>query len=528
LAHKTRERSNSVTSVTSSPEICEPRKGETRIHSRLAKGASIYTLGTVLGKLLMLAIQVLLARLLRISGYGLYNLGFNAVILLQSLALMGLDQGVLRYGAVYRTRGEIESVKGTLLASLVLGFVSSLLVAAALFLASPAVATRMFREPKLAPTLHVFAVVLPFYVVARVTSAFAQSHHDILRMTLIQQIAQPGVNLVLVAALFFLRGGLQSAVYAFVVATAFSAAVGVYSIRSVFPEFFSSLRSRLHWRELLRYSLSLSAIAILYQLFWRAPSLLLGHLASVSEVGLFSAAATLASPPGFISLIFAQPFMPMMVDLYEQRNFRELDALYRTVTRWTSMVVLPGFGFLVLFRKPILTLFGQDFRGARNILIMLGLAWMVYYAKGPVAALLDMTGRQMIDLANLAGVLVLSLVLGLWWIPRAGALGAGWAISISILAWSLAELVEAWVLFRIPPFSKHLVQSAFPAVVAFGAGFLLQDHVSMAVQAVSVGGLYLSLSTLFGLTPADRELLQRGIKKVTLLISRPAVAPAQD
>ena len=143
-------------------------------------------------------------------------------------------------------------------------------------------------------------------------------------------------------------------------------------------------------------------------------------------------------------------------------------------------------------------------------------------------ALLDMTGRQMIDLANLAGVLVLSLVLGLWWIPRAGALGAGWAISISILAWSLAELVEAWVFFRIPPFSKHLVQSAFLAVVAFGAGFLLQDHVSTAVQAVSVGGLYMSLASLFGFTPADRELFQRGIKKVTLLISRPAVAPAQD
>src|ERR1700730_658865 len=113
------------------------------------------------------------------------------------------------------------------------------------------------------------------------------------------------------------------------------------------------------------------------------------------------------------------------------------------------MVVLPGLGFPVLFRTPILTLFGQDFRGAGNILITLGLAWMVYYAKGPVAALLDMTGRQMIDLPNLGGVLVLSLVRGLWWIPRAGALGAGWAISISILAWSLAELAEACVSCRI-------------------------------------------------------------------------------
>jgi O-antigen/teichoic acid export membrane protein len=478
--------------------------------------------------LLLLAIQVFLARQLRLSGYGIYNLGFNTMILLQSVALMGLDQAVLRYGALYRGRGQLEFVKGTLVVSLALGVVSSVVVATALFLVSPNVSVRVFSEPNLGPTLQIFALALPFYIVARITGAFAQSHHDILRMTVIQQTSQPGLYLLLVAALFFAGGGLRWAVVGFVISTAFSAVVGIHSIRAVFPECFSSLRGRLHWRELLRYSAALSAIAILYQLFWRAPSLLLGHLASASEVGLFSAAATLASPPGFLSLIFAQPFMPMMVDLYEQRNFRELDLLYRTVTRWTYIVVIPSFGFLVLFRKQILALFGQDFKGAEGIMVTLGLAWMIYYAKGPVSALLDMTGHQAIDLGNLAGVLVLSLVLGLWWIPRTGAVGAGWAISISILAWSLAELIEAWIFFRIPPLSKHLVQITFLATLAFGAGFVLQGHVSVVAQGCSVGGLYLLLSFLFGFTPADRDLLRRGVRKLTLFLARPAAVPAQD
>ena len=520
-----------MTSVESNPLVCETPGSETRLQAvlrRLAKGTSIYILGTVLSKLLLLAIQVFLARQLRISGYGVYNLGFNTMILLQSVAMMGLDQAVLRYGALYRGRGQLEFVKGTLLVSLVLGVVSSVLVAAALILVSPNVSIRVFSEPNLAPTLQLFALALPFYIVARITGAFAQSHHDILRMTVIQQISQPAVYLPFVAALFFAGGGLRWAVGGFVVSTAFSAVVGMHSIRAVFPECFSSLRGRLHWRELLRYSLALSAIAILYQVFWRAPSLLLGHFASASEVGLFSAAATLASPPGFLSLIFAQPFMPMMVDLYEQRNFRELDMLYRTVTRWTYIVVIPSFGFLVLFRGQILSLFGQDFKGGEGILVTLGMAWMVYYAKGPVSALLDMTGHQAIDLANLAGVLVLSLGLSLWWIPRAGAVGAGWAISISILAWSFAELIEAWILFRIPPVSKHLVQIACLATLVFGVGFLMQDHVSVAAEAASVGALYVALSFLFGVTPADRDLLRQGIRKLMLLLARPAVVPAQD
>jgi O-antigen/teichoic acid export membrane protein len=513
------------------PQVCETSSTEgprQAVLSRLAKGTSIYTIGTLLGKLLLLATQVFLARALQISGYGLYNVGFSALILLQSLALMGLDQSVLRYAALYRNRGQAEFIKGTLLASLVTGLAASVLASAALILLSPVISARLFHAPGLSSPLKIFACALPFYIVARITGSFAQSHHDILRMTNIQQVSQPGLNLLLVAALFLLGGGLRAAVWAFTASTAFSAAVGAYSIHSIFPEFFTSLRVRIHGFELVRYSLALTVIAILYQMFWRAPILLLGHFSGAAEAGLFSAAATLASPPGFISQIFAQPFMPTMVDLYEQGKFRELESLYATVTRWTQLVVIPSFGVLVLFRKQIVALFGRDFRGAEWILITMGLAWMVYYAKGPVSAVLDMTGRQFIDLANLAGVMVLFLGLGLFLIPRFGAKGAGLAIAMSVLAWSAAELIEGWIFFQFPPFNRHLFQSLLLAGVVFGGGFLIQDHVSLAVEAIVIGSLYLLLTFLCVLTESDRDLLRRAMKKVSLLVTRPAVAPAQD
>ncbi len=222
-----------MASATAQPVIDELPKKRPEAHSRLAAGVSIYTVGIGSNKLLLLAVQVLLARLLRISGYGLYSLGFNAVILMQSLALVGLDQGVLRFGAIYRTREQDGLVKGTLISSLAVGVASSIVVSASLWIASPAISMQIFRDPNLAPTLQIFSIALPFYVIARITGSFAQSHHDIFRMTLIQQIAQPGLNLIFVAALFLLRGNLKWAAKTFVISTAFSALVGVYSIRPV-------------------------------------------------------------------------------------------------------------------------------------------------------------------------------------------------------------------------------------------------------------------------------------------------------
>jgi O-antigen/teichoic acid export membrane protein len=167
-----------------------------------------------------------------------------------------------------------------------------------------------------------------------------------------------------------------------------------------------------------------------------------------------------------------------------------------------------------------LSLLGRDFSGAGHIVMALGLAWMIYYAKGPVSAVLDMTGRQFIDLANLAGVLLLSLVLGLWLIPKNGAPGAGFAIAVSVLAWSVAETIEGWAIFRFPPFRRHFLRTILLTACAFGAGFLLQGRISSAANFVIVGSLYVLLSLLVGFSHEDRELFGRGMNKLTLSLQR--------
>jgi O-antigen/teichoic acid export membrane protein len=139
-----------------------------------------------------------------------------------------------------------------------------------------------------------------------------------------------------------------------------------------------------------------------------------------------------------------------------------------------------------------------------------------------------MTGRQGIDLANMAGVVVLSLGLGLLFIPQSGASGAGLAVSISIFAWSAAELVEGWIFFQFPPFNRHLFESLILSGVVFGGGFLIQDRVSLAMEAIFIGILYILLSFLFVFTTSDRALLRRAMKKASTFVARPAVAPARD
>src|SRR5262249_11319930 len=140
----------------------------------------------------------------------------------------------------------------------------------------------------------------------------------------------------------------------------------------------------------------------------------------------------------------------------------------------------------------------------------------------------DMTGRQHVDLVNLAAVLVLSLCLGAWLIPRSGAIGAGWAISVSILIWSAAEMVEGWIFYRFPPINRVSIYSAGSAIVAFGVGFFLQTRLSVTTTAVIVAALYAVLSCAFALTAADRDIMCRAVWRASRVLQRPLAAPAQD
>jgi len=79
-----------------------------------ARGASIL-LG---GKLFMYGARfvmfVLIARLLGAEQYGLYNLALTAATIAGSVGVLGLDAALVRYVAVYRSRGDEARLWGTL------------------------------------------------------------------------------------------------------------------------------------------------------------------------------------------------------------------------------------------------------------------------------------------------------------------------------------------------------------------------------------------------------------------------------
>jgi O-antigen/teichoic acid export membrane protein len=88
---------------------------------------------------------------------------------------------------------------------------------------------------------------------------------------------------------------------------------------------------------------------------------------------------------------------------------------------------------LLAFGKPILWLFGPQFVGGYDIMLVAAIGLVVRSAIGPVERLLNMLGHQNICALAYGLAFVMNVVLCIALVPRFGGHGAAAAISISLV-----------------------------------------------------------------------------------------------
>jgi O-antigen/teichoic acid export membrane protein len=109
-----------------------------------------------------------------------------------------------------------------------------------------------------------------------------------------------------------------------------------------------------------------------------------------------------------------------------------------------------------------------------------------------------MTGRQNLELANMAGAAALTVATNYLAIPRYGTIGAAVATAGSIAVWALVEYLEARLIYGLSPWSPGAIRNLLVALITAAATVLLRPLLSSSVlflvTAIFYGTLYFGLS----------------------------------
>src|SRR4051794_6603639 len=377
--------------------------------------------------------QILLARWMGGSDYGIYVYVWTWVLLLGSMMDFGISASAQKLIPEYRARGEHARLRGFLSGSRWMTFIVSSVVA--LLLAGVIKLLSPWIEPGAVVPLTIGCLTLPAFVVANTQDGIARSH-DWMRLGLMPQfVVRQSLIIGFTAGAFAL--GFHLGAIAAMLASA--AAVWIAMIGQMIV-----INRRLRvtveagpkaydFRGWLAVSLPILMVEGFYLLLSYTDVLLLQQFRSSEEVGVYFSVVKTLALVSFIHYAMSATTAHRFAEYHATGDRARLSAYVAHAIQWTFWPSVAATALLLAFGKPLLWLFGPQFVAGYDIMFIAAIGLVVRAAIGPVERLLNMLGHQHICALAYASAFVMNVVLCMLLIPRFGGHGAAAATSLALV-----------------------------------------------------------------------------------------------
>ena len=410
------------------------------VKTQMLRGAGVGLLTKALTAGVGFSCQVLLARMMGVTEFGLLVYAFTWANVLAVLPKCGLDVALVRYVAEYRAKQEWGKLSGIIVfgarISLLGGFVVAVISASLIyvlrdqleyrtllglvlaFAALPLLAANSIRLAALRGLKRVFlaefpdGVLRPFLLTAIIAILWA--------VTAISAVQVLAVNLGVLAIVFVVGG--------YWLARSISG-----EVRHAVPEY------RVH--EWIKVSGPLMGMAGMQMVMSQVDVLMVGAILGTEQAGLYSAGARLSDLvvlglAGVNSIV-----APMISELYHTGRKRELQHMITLATRIGVLVTVLASVFLVVLGEKVLWLFGSQFVVAYQAMLLLVVGQIINASCGPVGLLVTMTGHEREASLVMGAALALDILLNAVLVPSFGFMGASCATAVSIAFWNVALMI---------------------------------------------------------------------------------------
>ncbi len=412
------------------------RPQEADLLATLARGAGAALCVQIFSVGFNYTTQILLARWMGVTEYGIYDYAIAWGISLAFLAGLGLPTAVLRFIPEYTIKQDWAHLRGiiwgswlqTLIASLVTASCGTILllwlntyrdleyivplilgICSVPLLALTALQKEIVRAVQ--QIVMAYAPSLIIYPLVLLGVAFFWQSQQRLTSTSAIALSMLSLFLILIVQLEFFRRALSA------------------DIRQVHPAY--------AFRQWWKVSLPMMFIAGSSMILNQTDTLMIGTMLGAKEVGIYSAALKTAAWVNFILIAVNAISAPMFASLYAEGDRVALQRLVSAIARWMFWPALAVSLGLIVFASPVLNLFGSEFIAAKGALSVLILGQLVNVGAGSVGYLLMMTGHQnqcALVMGFSALVNVVLNIVGIHWL---GIMGAALATAFSMALWNI-------------------------------------------------------------------------------------------
>ncbi len=484
----------------------------------IARGAGTVFFGTILGAGLKYLFELIVAKNLGAELFGLFFLGFSIFKILERLSTLGLNYGVLRYVALCRGEDDKPRIKGVILLCLRIVFVTGAVLGILLFFFSSTLSAKFFPGSSLTPVLKIFALGIAFTGLTEIFVFSTQAFQIMKYKVLVRRIIEPGMSIVAFLILLLLGWKILGATLAFLISISIGTVAAFLFMRKIIPYLTTKQPEPVYEaKKILSFSWPLFFVGFISLINTYINTLMLGYFKTAKEVGIYGPTWRTALLIAIILESFNSIFAPIISDLYNRKEIRKLEDLFKTVSKWIFTVSFPLTLLVVFFAREILSFWGPEYSRGFISLIILALAQLINCTTGACGFMIMMSGRTKINLFNTLSALVLTIVLSIFLIPEYGILGAALSFGVVLSIVGLARLIEVYIIMKIHPFRFDYLKPVFAGgisifILFFGKKLLpisVHPMLEMFFGFSVFVSVYVLILILMGLEEEDKFILTK-------------------
>jgi len=392
------------------------------------------------GMVAAFAVSIILGRTIGPEGLGIINLANRIVAIVLILAMLGMNNVILKEIAIAFERKDWQHVANTIYTALCINIPLALGFSLLFIFLTPWLAENIFHEPALkVPLIIALTVVVP-QVLSRIFASGVNGFRKIWQSSLINDTLSVGVVAMGLVMLLLLQIEIT------IINVAALYAIGRVTITLAVGSYWKHLfqfngRRTLQTSPMLKVALPLMVVSATTMIASNADSIMLGWLSNAREVGFYSVAARLALLTSFFHAITVSTLSPKIASLYNENKKVELQLMVQKVTQGLLFIGLFSTVVFILGGKFILQLWGEVFIISHWPLIILSIGQLFNIGTGATGIILIMTGHEKIVGYITISSAILNLILNFILIPHYGASGAAIATASTVTIENIIKVI---------------------------------------------------------------------------------------
>ena len=402
----------------------------------------------------------------------------SAFLILESVVLLGTDTGLVRWLPAHLASGRSADVPRALVVAVAPVLAMSVVGSAALYGWAPSLAPLMVGSDDAAAAtmvtiLRALALVLPVAALHALVLAATRGMGSMRPTIVVENIGRLGIQSFAVLGVFLAGGGALALALAWSLPYAVGLVWAGWWLRGLVVRTRQSPSVPAPWREVAKEFWSYTAPRALARItqtaLKRSDIVLVAALASPADAALYTAATRFVVLGQLLVQSVQQALSPHLSTLFAKGETGAANSVFQAATVWSMLAAWPIYLVTAGFAVPLMTVFGDGYSVASDVVVILSLTMLLATACGPVDAVLLMAGRSWLSLRNSTIALAVNLGLNVVLIPLDGIRGAAIAWSVAIVVRNLLPLVQVHRHLDMWPMTRPTVLVAAASIACFGS-----------------------------------------------------------